>query len=88
LATVHKIATGGHHYYMSGVTAALRNYLGHTITAMSSRLGSQLTLHIHLPAAAAAAQQAAKAAAAAAVATAEAAAAAAEAAAAWHVHQV
>jgi hypothetical protein len=56
----------------------MRNYLGHTVTAMSCPAGStQLTLHLQSPAAAAAAQQAA-----------EEAAAAADAAASWQVHQV
>jgi hypothetical protein len=64
--------------YVKGCDAALLNYLGHTVTAMSYQASSsQLTLHLQSPAAAAAAQQAA-----------EEAAAAVEAAATWQVHQV
>jgi hypothetical protein len=67
---------------LSGASAVLRSYIGHTITALSYDAGStQLGLHLQTPAAAAAKQQAVAAAA-------EAAEAAAEAAAAWHVHQV
>jgi hypothetical protein len=63
---------------MTGGAAALRNYLGHTVTGMSYLARSmQLTLHLQSPAAAAAAQHAA-----------EEAAAAEEATATWQVHQV
>jgi hypothetical protein len=66
-------------YHLKGSVAALYNYQGHTVTAMSYLAGNmQLTLHLQPPLAAAAAQQAAEAAAAA----------AAEAAATWQVHQV
>jgi hypothetical protein len=70
---------GGSYYYVNGAgTAALRNYLGHTVKAMSYLPRStHLTLHLQSPSAASAAQHAA-----------EEAAAAVEAAANWKVHQV
>jgi hypothetical protein len=51
----------GRCYWVKGASAALLNYLGHTVTAMSYLAGStQLTLHLQSPAAAAAAQHAAE----------------------------
>jgi hypothetical protein len=68
--------------YVTGVAAALHNYLGHTVTAMSYVAGStQLTLHLQSPLAAAAAAAAAQHAA-------EQAAAAVDTADTWQVHQV
>jgi hypothetical protein len=80
VATVYRAqrADGRYFYYLRGSWTALRNYLGHIVTAMSYATGStQLTLYLESPSAAAAGQHAA-----------EEAAAAMEAAATWQVHQV